>query len=167
VRISLMALPKLVLALGLGAGPFYLTGCGPVKEMYSKREAQKQLEQRAENGDITSQYELGRRYSNKKNGASSAIYWLCRAASQGHTGAQYTLAGLYEHRANQGGTPLGGAKQTLDDRASAYYWYTAAAAQGHERAFTARERLGSKMSPGAVAEAKRRARTWREAQCIR
>lgn len=144
-----------------------LSGCGPVRDMYNKYEADKEFEERAESGDIESQYELGRRYSNKKDSANLAIYWLCRAATQGHTGAQYTLAGLYERRANQSSATSLRRQQTLGDHASAYYWYTAAAAQGHEQAFTARERLGSKMTPESVAEAKRRARTWRQAQCIK
>ncbi len=144
-----------------------ISGCGPVKEMYNKYETDKELEDRAESGHIESQYELGRKYSNKKDSANLAIYWLCRAATQGHTGAQYTLAGLYERRANQSYATSLRKQQTLGDHASAYYWYTAAAAQGHEQAFTARERLGSKMTPESVAEAKRRARTWRQAQCIK
>lgn len=146
---------------------FLIGGCAPVKDMYYKYEADKELEERAENGHVESQYELGRKYSNKKDSDSLAIYWLCRAATQGHTGAQYTLAGLYERRANQSDITSLRKQQTLDDHASAYYWYTAAAAQGHEQAFTARERLGSKMTTESVAEAKRRARTWRQAQCIK
>lgn len=153
--------------LGVMFAVFVLSACGPVKEMYAKREARNELEQRAEDGHIESQYELGRRYSNQKGNSSEAIYWLCRAAAQGHTGAQYTLAGLYERRANEGDLALGRGKQTMGDKASAYYWYTAAAGQGHERAFAARESLESKMSPGDVAEAKRRARSWRQAQCVR
>ncbi len=153
--------------IGLLFIAFSLSGCGPIKDMYNKYEADKELERRADDGHVESQYALGRHYSNKKDRDNLAIYWLCRAASQGHTGAQYTLAGLYERRASQELSPSRRGDQTLSDRASAYYWYTAAAAQGHERAFTARERLGSKMKPGTVAETKRRARTWRNAQCIK
>lgn len=153
--------------VGLVLAAFTLSGCGSIKDMYAKREARNELEQRAEDGDVASQYELGRRYSNKKGSSSQAIYWLCRAAAQGHTGAQYTLAGLYERRANESQIAAVRNKQTLSDKGSAYFWYTAAAGQGHERAFEARESLASKMSPETVAEAKRRARTWRRAQCIR
>jgi len=153
---------RTILIISLGV---LLVACSSYREMQQERQARAELEGRAENGDATAQYELGRRYNVGKDPAQ-AIYWLCRAAKQGHTGAQYTLAGLFERQAGSTGE-AGRSRSALNDEASAYFWYTAAASLGHEQAFAARDRVAGKMSAQDVLDVKRRARGWRDATCLK
>ncbi len=142
------------------------TGCiGPLKESVQSEPPSPYLS-RAEAGDADAQYQLGRAYARNAGEDSRperAIYWLCRAAVQGHVAAQYELGGWYE-RSGAGGAR---GSRYLSDFGSAYFWYTAAASQGEDKAFAARARVIKDMEPGEIVEAKRRATRWRQATCVK
>jgi len=63
---------------------------------FKSKEKIKQLKKQAESGDADAQYELGYAYytdSEKGDNGKHAVYWLEKAANQGHTEAEY----LYAH----------------------------------------------------------------------
>ncbi len=132
----------------------------------NQAETKSELKQRAQAGDIDAQYQLGKRYAHAAFPQDTeAVYWLCKAAKDGHVPAQLELAGLYEGKAKSGNTGTSG-KNRLSTRGSAYFWYTAAASQGSEQAFVSREHLEASMDADEVLEAKRRATRWKQSVCV-
>ena len=90
------------------------------------------LGDRAKNGDADAQYTLGRQYMEKRHrpekSHAKGIELLTRAAVQGHSAAQLTLAGIYATGSiNFTGLPWGPHK----DGAKAKHWYMRAAQQGN------------------------------------
>ncbi len=81
--------------------------------------------------------------------------WLCRSASQGFAHAQYFVG---THHQN-GDIPF------TKDSVRAYLWHSLAAAQEHATAEQRRTELAKRMSPQQIAEAERRAKTWKAGQC--
>ena len=130
-------------------------------------EPKSELEQRALSGDVDAEYQLGRQYA--ASGLSQepqAIYWLCRAAKEGHMTAQLELAMLYAEDAKAGNNAKGNGSR-LSTWGSAYFWYTAAASQGSEKALTGREDVASNMDEGEIMEVKRKATRWQQAVCVK
>lgn len=129
-------------------------------------ESKSELKQRAQAGDIEAQYRLGERYANSAFGKdAAAIYWLCRAAKDGHVPAQLNLAMLYEEDAKTG-KQTASQKGQLSNLGNAYFWYTAAASQGSEAAFLSREELQVGMDADELNEVKRRATRWQQSVCV-
>lgn len=86
----------------------------------------KQTIEDAKAGCVEAQYDLGRAYYDgdwvKLNDAKS-VYWLTKAAEQGHRDAQYRVGIMYS---------LGlGVKQNDE---AAYRWFGSAAVLGHKEA---------------------------------
>jgi TPR repeat protein len=81
---------------------------------------------RAEQGDVTAQYELGRMYYQGKGVPQDyveALRWYRKAADQGNAKGQYGVGFMYEE-----------GKGVPQDYAQAIAWYRKAAGQGNEKA---------------------------------
>lgn len=140
-----------------------LFACSSIDSSQPKSE----LEQRAQSGDVDAEYQLGRRYAaSDLSQEPQAIYWLCRAAKEGHMPAQLELAMLYAEDAKAGNNAKGGGTR-LSTWGSAYFWYTAAASQGSEEALSNREDVASNMDEGEIMEVKRKATRWQQAVCVK
>ena len=139
-----------------------LSGCNTS----GKNQADSELKQRAQSGDTEAEYQLGQKYARSASPQTpEAIYWLCRAAKEGHVPAQLELASLYARDARAGNnTAVDGPR--LSNWGSAYFWYTAAASQGNEQALTNREDLAAKMETDEVMEVKKKATRWQKAVCV-
>lgn len=125
-----------------------------------------ELKQRAQSGDIDAEYQLGQQYANSAFPRTpEAIYWLCRAAREGHVPAQLELAMLYAKDAKTGNSTLADGPR-LSNWGSAYFWYTAAASQGNEKALISRDDLAANMDTEEVMEVKRKATRWQQAVCV-
>ena len=77
-----------------------------------------QLRPKAERGDPEAQYELAQLI---EAGSAEQWMWYCRAATQGHAEAQFTIADHFEH----------GEGQVSQDLIKAYVWYRAAETNGY------------------------------------
>jgi TPR repeat protein len=99
----------------------------------------------AESGDVDAQWELYFRGYPPSNWP-----WLCRAAQNRHSLAQYTLGDHYEH----GKSPLS------RDYVQAHKWYNLADQSGHYAAASRRDQLAEKMTPAKIAEGERLAAEW-------
>lgn len=101
----------------------FLSGCATRSEWCPRTDEEfKQMHQKAENGDVEAQYEMGIWYQNvcgKYNDALAAK-WYELAAQQGHKEAQYLLAKQYFY-----------SRGVSKDMAKAKKWYREAALQGH------------------------------------
>ena len=136
-----------------------LSGCNTS----GKNQTDSELKQRAQSGDTEAEYQLGQKYARSASPQTpEAIYWLCRAAKEGHVPAQLELASLYANAGNN--TVADGPR--LSNWGSAYFWYTAAASQGNEQALTKREDLAANMDAGEVMEVKKKATRWQKAVCV-
>ena len=130
-------------------------------------EPKSELEQRALSGDVDAEYQLGRQYATSGMAQEpQAIYWLCRAAKEGHIPAQLELAMLYADDAKAGNNTKGDGSR-LSTWGNAYFWYTAAASQGSEKALSGREHVASNMDEGEIMEVKRKATRWQQAVCVK
>ena len=81
-------------------------------------EALRLASKRAETGDTAAQFDVG--YRRLLRGKDGAVYWINRAAEQGHVTAQYYLGSMYYDGK--------GVEQNLE---KALYWTKKAAEQGH------------------------------------
>ncbi len=120
---------------------------------------------RAEQGDAEAQFTVGCILKNHTGKGASpptrweileSIKWWRRAAEQGHVFAQYFLGQEYLHGNSSGGVPY--------DFVEVYTWWSlyAANAKGKEQeiykkgSFQVLERIAPMMTPGQLAEAKKR-----------
>ena len=91
------------------------------------------IKQKAENGDLSAQYELGAYYltgtATVPQDLEKAVYWIKKAAEKGYLNAQLQLAMCSEYGQ--------GVPQSIDD---AVFWYKQAAEQGNA---TAQNSLGA------------------------
>ena len=118
------------------------------------------LLERALKGDVEAQFDLGKNYETGRIGLKKdlvqAEHWYREAANQGEPFAQASLAILY-----------GFGKGVQPDQVQALMWYELAIAHttGGDRTTIVemRDDLAAKMTPGQIAEAKKRAREWRPA----
>lgn len=141
---------------------FYLVGCSYT----GTSETDSELKQRARSGDVDAGYQLGQKYANSTLPRTpEAIYWLCRAAKEGHVPAQLELATLYAEDAQSGDNTAADGPR-LSNWGSAYFWYTAAASQGNEQALTKRDDLAANMGTEEIMEVKRKATRWQQAVCV-
>ena len=112
----------------------------------------------AKQGDASAQRKLGFMYSNGQGvpqDYAEAMKWYRLAAKQGNAPAQYNLGVMYD---NGQGVP--------QDYVQAHKWFNLAASRsqkGSERDsyIWARDAVGSRLTPEAIAEAQRLAREWR------
>lgn len=150
-------------------GLLWLTGCGSSSyedgaaafERGDREEAFQIWEGLAEGGDVESQFALGN--LNDSKGVSDfygvpsndalAVKWYEMAADQGHAGAQYFLAHMYED-----------GRGVSEDYVAAYKWYIVLAAAGDEGGDYGRDHLAEKMSADQIAKAQRLAGKWNDAR---
>jgi len=104
------------------------------------------VKQQARQGDARAQYELGKRFSERKNYAR-ALPWLRQAAKQGHAGAQNRLGVMYER-----------GEGVRMDTVEAYKWYTLAASAQNSFAMANRISLERRLCPEQIAAAEISAR---------
>lgn len=117
----------------------------------------------AQAGDKESQFQLGQALCCGTGGGydtQQALYWLCRAALQGHPAAQYSLGRHYGWRTDTAFRP-----SVPQDRIYAYMWYSLAALQGIESAAAEREALAQDMTSIELAEGASHVRDWRQLGC--
>ena len=131
-------------------GNMYANGKGVPK---NDSEAVKWYRKAAEQGYASAQCNLGIMYA-KGEGVpeddEEAVKWYRKAAQQGHTSSQYNLGVMYD---NGKGVP--------ENDVEAYKWYLLAAAQGGNSAKHNKEIVRKRMSSEQIAEAQRRASTFR------
>jgi TPR repeat protein len=89
-----------------------------------------------------------------------ALDWFCKAALQGHGGAQYQLGRYYGKRADTHWPP-----ELRQDLVLAYMWYNLAALQNVPLAAAERDALATDLSTMELEEAQRHAREWRKIGC--
>lgn len=99
----------------------------------------------AQEGDVEAQYELGNLYY--LDDKTQSWVWFCRAAMQGHSGAQVSV----------GLTHTSGIEPVAEDHAKAYMWYSLAGNQGAHF----KSGIAAKMSPEQIAQAKRMVMKWK------
>jgi TPR repeat protein len=131
-------------------GIMYNNGEG-VPQSYA--EAARWFRLAAEQGDPKAQFLLGFLYA-AGNGVAlndtEAARWFRRAADQGEARAQFLLGSAYAEGA---GLP--------QDYVSARMWFELAAAQSEPNAQRALAWSAQHMTPAQIADAKKRARTWK------
>ena len=109
----------------------------------------------AENGDVDSQFNLGRLYfagEDVSRDYSEALRWWRRAAEQGHAAAQHILGLAY----NNG-------EGVSRDYREAYIWYSLAAANGYSESADRRDEMASRLSSTELSAAQSEARRRSEA----
>ncbi len=136
-----------------------LLGC-TASPVFDKRA---NLRAAAEQGDKEAQYLLGKSRCcgfGAGHDTTSALKWLCRAALQGHGGAQYEIGRYYGLRADTYYGP-----SLRQDLIYAYTWYSLAARQGIQLAAAEREALANDLLDQEIRLANRRMEAWRELGC--
>ena len=112
-----------------------------------------EVRQRAEAGDTNAQLELGSMYAsgqhNNKGTDTEAVNWLTRSANGGNATAAATLGAFYWD-----------GRGVTQGYVNAYVWSAIAAAEDDEVSSYRVTILKSRMSPGELDEAKRRAQAW-------
>jgi len=106
----------------------------------------------AEQGHAAAQVSLGFLYEQGKDVPQDylqAANWYRKSAAQGDAIAQWMLGAVYEY-----------GQSVPQNYVQAHMWYNLAAAQGQEEAVTARDKIGTEMTPEQIAEAQRLAREW-------
>ncbi len=117
----------------------------------------------ATKGDAQAQYLLGQSYCCGYGAGTStpkALDWFCRAALQGHGGAQYEMGRYYALRSNRAWR-----MKLRQDLIQAYMWYSLAALQATPLADAEREGLAMDMSALEISQAKQRIRKWKDLGC--
>ena len=112
-----------------------------------------ELRQRAEQGDVNAQYNLGDMYENRRGVPQDyreAVRWYRAAADQGHSEAQNYLGFMYQE-----------GRGVAQDHVQAYLWFDLAASTGFELAIQNRESIVEKMTSEQIAEAQRLAREFK------
>jgi hypothetical protein len=108
-----------------------------------------EFRKRAEQGDRSAQFLLGRVYQNGWWGFpkdfEEAQRWYLRAAKKGHAESQYRLGYMYMRG-------IGGVSQ---NNIQAHMWFNLAALQGFEDAAIRRDEIAKTMIPEEIAEAER------------
>ena len=107
----------------------------------------------AAQGDAKSQNRLGVMYDKGdgvRQDSGEAVKWFRKAADQGYAMAQFTLGGMYF----QG-------EGVRENNGEAYMWTLLAAIQGLEQARKVTDLFERDLTPRQIAEAKKRAATWR------
>jgi TPR repeat protein len=111
------------------------------------------LREKAEQGDMFSQHELGLLYSVgdlTPQDYEEAAKWFRRAADQGHATSQFHLGAMYK---SGEGVPKNIVLSQM--------WEILSAAQGNVYARLARDIAGQEMTPAQIAEAQKLAREWK------
>ncbi len=124
----------------------------PTNVISMTRDPLEEVRQRAERGDANAQLQLGAAYASGNDNLQNyteAVKWLTRSAEQGNVTAATSLGAFYW--AGRGVT---------QGYVDAYVWSAIAEAEGDEASSYRVTILKSRLSPGELAEAKRRATTW-------
>lgn len=150
-------LPAFVLAAGMSvtAGLCQQPSGAPATTPKPYRE---RLLERARNGDVDAQFDLGKNYETGRIGLqkdlAQAQYWYHKAADQGDPYAEASLGILFNF-----------GKGVERDYAQAYMWYQRAAmhAQGGNRdsIIEMRDAIAQNLTPKQIAEAQRLAQEWK------
>jgi TPR repeat protein len=146
----LSAAPWALLLLVGVAGGAVANACAPG---VSPGEHIRCLCEKAEHGDMSSQYLLGSAYFvgiETPQNYDEAAKWYRRAANQGDTEAQFRLGSMYYFGQ---GVP----KSIV----LAEMWFILSAGQGHDYARQVRDTAELEMTPAQIAEAQKLAREWK------
>ena len=120
-------------------------------EVSGKPPSIQEVRARAEEGDAKAQFDLALKYYDGRDNRKM-WQWMCRAANQGHQGAQVHLGLLYRD----------GMKKPIPQNFSrAYMWFSLAASNGDNWAAIMRNYLAEKMTPAQILEAERMVREWK------
>ena len=104
----------------------------------------------AEQGNVTSQYNIAVMYDKGKGvlqDYAEAVKWYRLSAEQGYAKAQYNIGQMY--RRGEG---------VLQDNVRAHMWYNIAAANGHKKSGEWRDQIAAKMTPADISKAQSMAR---------
>lgn len=137
----------------------FLWGCAAQPPL----DFQASLEEPARAGDPEAQFQLGKAYccgNGPGKDPAIALAWLCKAAKQDHSGAQYEIGRYYALR-----TDTHYSTSQPQARIYSYMWYSLAAAGGWPLAAAERDALARDMSRGELAEAQSHMREWRSLGC--
>ena len=137
-----------------------LSGCANNATVLDKRSA---LQALAGQGSADAQYELGRSYCCGRGAGYDKVIareWFCKAALQGHGGAQYQLGRMMGERMDTHSMP--GKRQDLIE---AYMWYSLAALQNETLAITERDALELDLKSQEILESAKRMRKWQSLEC--
>ena len=107
----------------------------------------------ARDGDVNSQMDLGRFYSDGERSPRDLIEagkWWKLAADQENDGAQYLTGLMYE--AGMG---------VLQDYVVAYMWFNLSASQGNKDSKKKENEIANKMTPSQIEKAQEMARNWK------
>ena len=125
----------------------------------------KRLTEYAENGDVYSQYQLGMEYccgNQTWNDNKQAMKWLCTAAKNGYSKAQFELGKIYENKDERSAENA----PVKTDLARAYIWYAVAAdLYMNYEAVQAKKDLEDKLSPAEIKKVRSGAKNWRSLPC--
>jgi TPR repeat protein len=108
--------------------------------------------QLAEQGDPKAQNRLGVMYQHGwgvPQNYSDAVSWFRQAADRGDADAQNNLGFMFLY-----------GRGVSQDYINAHLWFDLAASRGKTSAAFARDLVAAKMTPGQVAQARKRAREW-------
>ncbi len=115
---------------------------------------EEEFRKRADQGDSSAQFLLGRVYQNGWWGFpkdfEEAQRWYLRAAKKGHAESQYRLGYIYVRG-------IGGVSQ---NNIQAHMWFNLAALRGNKFATKRRDELAARMPPAEIAKAQKLAREW-------
>ncbi len=139
---------------------FLLTACANNTTVLDKRAL---LQAQANEGSAEAQYQLGRSYCCGRGAGYDKVIareWFCKAALQGHGGAQYELGRIMGERMDSHSTP-----SKRQDLIEAYMWYSLAALQNVTLAITERDALALDLLPQEKRESAERMRRWQDLEC--
>jgi hypothetical protein len=135
-------------------GRMYRTGQGVAQDY---EQAAAWFRKAGEQGHVWAQSALGLMHEIGQGVARNykqAVFWYQKAAEKGDAMAQFDLGRIYE--IGQEGVAM--------DYVEAHKWWNIAETNGEERARKSRRAVERLMTPEQIAEAKRRASAWLEAQ---
>jgi TPR repeat protein len=130
----------------------------PAASATPQKPYRERLLERARNGEVDAQFELGKNYEAGRIGLpkdfSQAQYWYRKAADQGDPYAEASLGILFNF-----------GKGVQRDYTQAYVWYERAAmhakAADRDSIVELRDGVAENLTPQQIAEAKRLAREWK------
>lgn len=140
---------------------FLVAGCA--NNSVNTLDKRAMLLSQAENGEAEAQYQLGRTYCCGRGAGYDRVIareWFCKAAMQGHGGAQYQLGRMLGERMDSHSIP-----KKRENLIEAYMWYSLAALQNVVLAAEERDALRMDLSSQELFESEDRIRKWRTLEC--
>lgn len=147
-------------ALIISSGLLLLSACANNATTLDKRAL---LQEAAQQGDAEAQFQLGNTYCCGHGAGYDRIIarkWYCKAALQGHGGAQYQLGRILGERMDSHSIP-----SKREFLIESYMWYSLAALQNVPLAAAERDALKIDLLPQEVLESEDRINRWRSLEC--